>query len=262
MAVYSTAKLRSTEFINTSTMRVVIESNRISHIIKPGQFIMLSLKRDGLMQPFSIAHIQPPYLILYIQIKGDGTRALSNISEGKELRMLAPLGRSWQDCIGDRYNHKLLLVAGGFGFPPLISILGHVDPKRVCFFYGVKTSTHQLNLPILGLKEKYIATEDGSLGYKGSVVDLLINWYRSNKGDYTVLSCGPFNMLKALHNDFLFPNKIKGYISLEARMACGLGVCQGCVIKTHDKDMPYMRVCKEGAIFDASIIDWSVAPLR
>ena len=262
MAIYSTARLRSTEFINTSIMRVVLESSKVSHLIKPGQFIMLGLKKHALMQPFSVAHIQPPYLILYIQIKGEGTRALSNMEEGKEIRILAPLGRSWQDNIGDIHTHKLLLIAGGFGFPPLISILGHIDPRRVYFFYGVKTSTVQINLPILSLKEKYIATEDGSLGFKGTVVDLLINWYKSNEGDYTVLACGPFNMLKSLHNSFLVPNNLKGYISLEARMACGLGVCQGCVIKTLDKDMPYMHVCKEGAIFDASIIDWSANPMR
>jgi dihydroorotate dehydrogenase electron transfer subunit len=103
----------------------------------------------------------------------------------------------------------------------------------------------------------FIATEDGGLGYKGTVIDLFLTQkkiFQKGKSPY-IYSCGPVGMLKALAKAV----KSKGVVcqaSLEARMGCGFGACWGCVVKTNDLNTPYQRVCKEGPVFNLKNIVW------
>jgi dihydroorotate dehydrogenase electron transfer subunit len=102
-----------------------------------------------------------------------------------------------------------------------------------------------------------VATEDGSLGIRGTVVDLFLSQTKQFKGNrkYYIYACGPMPMLKSLAQTVKF-KKFICQVSLEARMGCGFGACWGCVVKTKHPRMPYQRVCQDGPVFRLEDIAW------
>lgn len=209
---------------------------------KPGQFIEISVPGFYLRRPISICEIKEKedILVIIYKVLGQGTEKMTELSSGDSLDVFGPLGNGFP--IED--IDKVLLVGGGVGVPPLYEtakqyrlkgtqvdvVLGFNDKDAI--FY--KEEFEQLGCNV------EIATMDGSFGTKGTVLDAI---KANNINTDFISACGPLMMLKALDATYS-----KGYISLEARMACGLGACMGCVVK--DKDGNSLRVCKDGPVFE------------
>lgn len=219
--------------------RMEIKTN-LAKEARPGQFIEISVPGFYLRRPISICEIKDESLIIIYKILGQGTEKMTELTSNDLLDIFGPLGNGFP--IEDQ--DKVLLVGGGVGVPPLYEtakqyrlkgskvdvVLGFNDEESV--FY--KEEFEQLGCNV------EIATMDGSVGTKGTVLDAI---QAKNIDTDFIIACGPLMMLKALDATYT-----KGYISLEARMACGLGACMGCVVK--DKEGNSLRVCKDGPVFE------------
>lgn len=216
--------------------------------VQPGQFVNVLIgsgKAHPLRRPLSIAACDPLLgrLWLVYRVVGAGTAWLSKQRAGAELDVLGPLGRGFPqpDTAG-----PVLVVGGGVGIPPLYQLVRELpmDARDVDIVLGFKDEGDAFWV------EQFkqwgtvtVCTEDGSLGEKGYVTDIL-----PPERQWAVLyACGPRPMLKALKAHFE-GQKIAGYISLEERMACGIGACLGCVCESAGESAP-KRVCKDGPVF-------------
>jgi dihydroorotate dehydrogenase electron transfer subunit len=213
----------------------------------PGQFVMLKIPdRDiFLRRPFSIYEYNRKILSLMYKIVGKGTESLSMAAKNERVSVLCPLGKGFN--VTKRGVH--IIVAGGIGIAGVHALIRKLG-KRAAIFFGCN---NKAELPLIGSAadfNPYISTLDGSYGFRGNVVQLLGEHIKTlERKDFEVFACGPENMLKSLKK-LLEEGRIPCQASFEERMACGLGLCFGCVKKTVDKDEPYKRVCKEGPVFD------------
>ncbi|HOE18008.1 MAG TPA: dihydroorotate dehydrogenase electron transfer subunit [Syntrophorhabdaceae bacterium] len=224
-----------------------IRLSRSMGTVRPGQFIMVKIP-DGevfLRRPFSIYDYQQGILTVMYKIVGKGTEQLSKASKGTSVLTLGPLGR-WFTV--DRRNIPVV-IAGGIGFAGIYSLIKKLQGKASIFF-GCSSKEE---IPLLRDAVRFdplIATLDGSYGFKGNVVQLFKNHLKGLKGkNVEIFTCGPVNMVKSIKG-LIVPHKIPCQVLLEERMACGMGLCFGCVMKTTDAEEPYKRVCKEGPVFN------------
>ena len=222
----------------------------------PGQFYMLEVNKGSdplLKRAFSLFKRTADGFQVMYRIKGRGTSLLSKMKGGDTLDVLGPLGSPYPVPSGDQMP---LVVAGGIGIASVFPFLLALQGKSV-LFYGARTGEEIFMLDVIKKmsREAFISTDDGSLGTKGTVIDLLDNYLNSSRADgsrYVVYACGPHPMLKAV-SAVSVSKGITAYISMEEHMACGLGACLGCVVKTTGG---YKRVCKEGPVFNAEEIVW------
>jgi dihydroorotate dehydrogenase electron transfer subunit len=238
--------------------------------IKPGQFIMLKISDNNyplLRRPFSIYKSYPTRLpekekgghlfILYKKV-GKGTQKMTEFRKGQKVDMIGPLGNGFTlPTLSPSVN--IILIGGGVGIVSLYPLAKVLRTGKLFVFIGGKTRDDilceddfkKLNSNI------FIATEDGSLGLKGTVIDLFLSQikiFKRSESHY-IYSCGPTGMLKELKERVNFKGAIS-QASLETRMGCGFGACWGCVVKTSDPNTPYQRVCKEGPVFNLQDIIW------
>lgn len=238
---------------------------------RPGQFLMVSLpwSRDPFLpRPFALFDVLEDggVQILYKRV-GRGTSLLSRVRQGEELRVVGPLGRGFGLLGG---TDHAVVVAGGIGIASVHLLLKLCLGRgiRSSLFYGARTGAELIGLGRLesmGL-EVHAATEDGTVGYKGLVSDLLSSALaagdrRAETHKMRAFVCGSFPMMEAVAG-VLERWGIPGQFSLESVMACGYGVCQGCVVETpghRDRDggPEYVRVCTEGPVFSLEEIRWS-----
>lgn len=234
----------------------------------PGQFVMVKVS-DGvvpvLRRPFGIfktSEKRGSFEILYRRV-GEGTRLLADMAPGVELDILGPLGHGFDlELSGDSPS----LVAGGVGIAPLYMLAKELITagKRVKVLIGSRGEKDLLaveELKELGA-ELLIATEDGSQGYRGYVTGLMEELLKRGEKISAVYACGPAPMLQKVDSISL-AHRIACQLSLEAIMACGFGVCLGCVVKRCAKDRAagfvYDRVCCEGPVFNAGEVIWNEA---
>ncbi len=223
---------------------------------KPGQFVGV-YPGDGahiLMRPISICDVSEDKsrLRLVFRAGGEGTKAISRKAPGEKIELLGMLGNGYD--IGAMKGKKVLLLGGGIGIPPMlylakslynegincISVLGYADSKDF------------LRKEFDDICHTYVASMDGSIGTKGTVIDALNeNMIFADM----VCACGPMPMLRAV-KQLAVDTGMKAFISLEERMACGVGACLGCVVKTakedHHTHVNNTRICTEGPVFDAA----------
>lgn len=213
----------------------------------PGQFFMVKINGFDyplLRRPFSIASFEDDHIGIIYKVVGEGTKILSNKKPGDFIDLLGPLGNGFGDV---EKNKKILLVGGGIGIVPFIylkSVLKNDDNIDYKAFFGFNTKDE------IYIDFGEIATIDGSCGFKGNVVDMVENEIDNNS---LIFACGPTIMLKRLAY-LCYEKNCDMQVSLESRMACGIGVCLGCVIETNDKD--FKRVCVDGPVFDYKDIAW------
>lgn len=213
--------------------------------IDPGQFLMLKINDYPfplLRRPFSIAGFGDTIDIIY-KVVGEGTRILSKKLKGEFVDIVAPLGRGFSI----NSTKKIMLVGGGIGVAGLLYLKDVIEkqyklPYETYFGFNFKEEVF--------VDDGNIATMDGSVGFKGNVVDFVAD--KLNK-DVMIYACGPTLMLRRLA--FLcFEAGCSMQVSLESRMACGIGVCLGCVILTADNR--FKKVCSDGPVFDYEEIQW------
>jgi len=232
-----------------------VKTDNIASKAKPGNFIMVgvnSLTEPLLKRPFGIFSVKDNSLFLYYEVVGKGSKILSEKREGDYIDIVGPLGNGFPELKGK----KILMIAGGRGIAPVyFGIEKYSVDNNVSLIYGA-ASKDDLNLidriDELNLKNKYFYTDDGSHAKKGFVTSDIRNIISENDTEIT-LSCGPEKMFESL-NIALKNLKTENYVSMEAYMGCGIGVCHSCVVETV-KD-GYKKVCSDGPVFKLGDIKW------
>lgn len=220
--------------------------------IHGGQFANLATG-DGtllLRRPLGVCMAEGKDITLCYQVKGKGTKRLTDAKKGDKLKVLLPLG-NYFDLSGYK---RVAVVGGGVGIFPLIAAVN--ENKGVDFYSYIgfrNKSAVCLTEKFKSSKRLKITTDDGSLGEKGNAVSAFINDFENIKAD-AVIACGPPVMLKALKQALIEKGiKIPCFVSLEERMGCGIGACLVCVCRTSDGGNA--RVCKDGPVFDINKIE-------
>ena len=250
-----TAKVLSQNQIATGIYSMWIECEAASSA-KPGQFIDVYVNDDAklLPRPISICEVEDSKLRIVYRVVGGGTKIMSTYAEGDLIDIIGPLGNGFDLKAG-----KAVLVGGGIGIPPMIELAKALSEKigkeNVTCVMGYRDELFLIE-ELESFATVYTATEDGSNGTKGTVIDALNE--NGISGD-VMYACGPMPMLKAL-KDWAIDKGIECQVSLEERMACGIGACLACVCKTKEKDehsnVCNKRICKDGPVFETKEIDF------
>jgi dihydroorotate dehydrogenase electron transfer subunit len=257
--------------------RMGLDCPEIASGAVPGQFIMVRVSNQWdplLRRPFAIHRVKRANTkgestgsysqaeVLY-KVVGKGTEIMSEMKEDDEIDLLGPMGKGYRI---DTDIRTAILVGGGIGVAPILSLAENIilqcsELKSLLLLLGGKGRDDVLcveEFEKLGVEVR-AATEDGSLGQQGVVVDLLLDYLKSR--DYSpgssthCFACGPDTMLREV-SKITGEKSIPCQLSLEARMACAVGACLGCVVKTKAGGNVYKKVCKDGPVFDSNDIIW------
>ena len=253
----SVSKIKATVFsqeqLASDVFSMWLEVGSIASEAKPGQFISVYSNDDSklLPRPISICEIdkEDSALHLVYRIAGKGTAEFSEKQTGDHLSVMGPLGNGFP-----LKGKKAFLIGGGIGIPPMLELAKQLNCEKQIVL-GYRNCDMFLLDEFKKQGEVYIATEDGSVGTKGNVLDAI----RENALDAEVIyACGPTPMLRALKN-YAAENNIECWISMEEKMACGIGACLACVCKSKEVDghtnVHNKRVCKEGPVFLAEEVE-------
>ncbi len=250
------------EYVSIQSVRVIASnvyqlsflSPAIAHQAVPGQFVNVRVENSLvplLRRPFSIFSVDHEIVSIIFNVVGLGTKLLSQKKQGESLDVLGPLGGGFFPLNDEGYE-TAVIVAGGLGiaaFPFLTSKLP--QSKKIISFVGARTSQQ---LVTEGLKNLQIATDDGSEGFRGTVVSLLGQYIGERTIDRPrIFSCGPTAMMRSLAK-FAEDKNIPCYAALEGDMACGIGLCQGCPVETRNGQKKYSLVCKDGPVFETRTV--------
>ena len=262
MPVNIKAKLINKEELISGIFKFSVQADEVVKTAKPGNFIEIRVNDDiepFLRRPISIHNMDKENGILefIFQEKGKGTKILSAKREGELVDIIGPLGYGTF-----KYSNyeNLAIIGGGIGIFPLYELAkcAKLENKNVNTYLGFR------NKDLVVLEKEFedvsnnltVTTDDGSYAKKGFALDFLKNDIEDGKID-CIYACGPLPMLKAVRGLALEKN-IPCQISLEEKMACGLGVCLGCAVKTAEspKEAPeYWHVCKAGPVFEAKNVE-------
>ena len=236
---------------------------------KPGQFVEIKCSEDGevlLRRPLGVHRILNGGIEVLYEVIGKGTALLSKRKAGEVLDVIGPLGNGFiLPRITDHERRTTVLIAGGMGVAPLVALaeaLVHgqqstVHVKRIYALLGACKKEHLLcedDFKKIGC-EVLVSTEDGSRGKRGLATELLKYLLSAKRYplNATIYACGPAAMLKTIAK-IAEAKRIPCQVSMEERMACGVGACLGCPVKVRSGG--YKMVCKDGPVFDAKEIAW------
>lgn len=264
--VKQTAKVVSQERLLTDVYSMWIDAEEIACQAKPGQFISVYTK-DGaklLPRPISICETDQTagdVRIVY-RVVGAGTGEFAGYQAGDSIEIMGPLGNGFPEI---EEGKRAFLIGGGIGIPPMLELAKHLScekrkvPARegrgkVQMILGYRDELF-LNQEFEPYGDVYIATEDGSAGTKGNVLDAI---RENGLSADVILACGPTPMLRAI-KAYAMEQGIECYLSLEERMACGIGACLACVCQSKDVDdhshVHNKRICKDGPVFRAEEVE-------
>ena len=249
-------RIQSVKEIAPNIFELSFMSQAISAQVLPGQFVNIRVE-DSLLpllrRPFSLFSVDVPIVSIIFNAIGIGTKLLSQKKPGDTLDIIGPLGKGVFP-LDDGGFATALLVAGGLGvatFPFLTSRLSQT--KNILTFIGARTASNVIRT---GLKNIQIATDDGSEGFHGTVVDLFKAFINEQSVDTPrIYSCGPMPMMRAVAQ-FAKEKNIPCYVALECEMACGIGLCQGCPVESTMGEKKYNLVCKDGPVFETRNVNF------
>ena len=246
------AKVVSQEQLSEGIFDMWIETCNIAEKAVPGQFISV-YTRDAsrlLPRPISICEVDGNRLRIVYRVVGGGTTEFSGYKSGESIHILGPIGNGFPIKEGG----KAILIGGGIGIPPMLELAKRIsDDKTIVLGYRNRDTFLDRDIKVYG--NIVIATDDGSLGTKGTVIDAI---KENNVEGNVIYACGPTPMLRAV-KAYAMENNIEAWLSLEERMACGVGACLACVCKSTEVDDHSMvhnkRICKDGPVFNATEVD-------
>jgi dihydroorotate dehydrogenase electron transfer subunit len=228
----------------------------------PGQFIHVLIPQGSgllLRRPFTIYTVEDDQITMLYQLIGEGTNVLSRLKWGDSIRVLGPLGNTFEIS---PVPHPAIIAGGGAGIASLMLLAAALRDGDVHTLGLVGSMNRARLLSVEDLKaigvETHIATDDGSVGHHGFVTELLTHILETHELPNPIIyACGPDGMLRAVTKvglDYHIPTQL----AMENRMGCALGVCLGCVCKVQmpDGGFEYQRVCTEGPVFNAEDIIW------
>lgn len=230
-----------------------LRTEKIAKEAKAGQFVSVYC-HDGsriLPRPISICEIdkEDGAIRLVYRVAGKGTEEFSEMRTGMHLQLVGPLGNGFP-----KKEKKAFLIGGGIGIPPMLELAKELNCEKQIVL-GFRDEMFLMD----DLKKQgsvYVATEDGSAGTEGNVLDAI----RENGLDADIIyACGPLPMLRAI-KEYAAEKQIECWISMEERMACGIGACLACVCKSKERDehsnVKNKRICKEGPVFRAEEVEF------
>ena len=267
------------ELLARNTYRLRFDCPELAAAIVPGQFLMLRLPHDNdplLGRPFALYDMvldaagTPIGVDVVYLVVGKMTAQLASVRPGEQIEVLGPLGNGFSAAPVEH----LIMVAGGIGQTPFLALgrefLGHrqygigertvATAKKVTLCYGVRSKellAGAEDFRACGI-DLWIASDDGSVGHHGLVTEILEQVLIENSAtSVRIASCGPERMMEAVAGIARVKN-VPCEVSLETPMACGIGICFSCVVKTEQPsgDWDYKRTCVEGPVFDSRKIVW------
>ena len=247
------AVVKSQEMLADGVSSMVLSAPEIAGQAKAGQFVSVYTKDSSklLPRPISLCGIdkEKGELRLVYRVAGAGTEEFSRYEAGEKVQVMGPLGNGFP-----LKEKKAILIGGGIGIPPMLGLMEALDCERTAVL-GYRDSQLFLKDEFEAFGPVYVATEDGSAGTKGNVLDAI----RANGVEGAVIyACGPTPMLRAI-KAYAAENAIECYISLEERMACGIGACLACVCQSkevdHHSNVHNKRICKDGPVFAAEEVE-------
>ena len=238
--------------INEKYFKLVFRSRNLSRKVKPGQFLNILIENSFdpfLRRPFSYYRVTGDRIEILYEILGKGTAILARKQKGDNLQVMGPLGKPFTS----RPGKKRVLIGGGIGVPPLLFLAETYGTDY--FLIGSKSKLEVLPRKEFGKLQPKVrySTNDGSFGVHGYVTRLLEDLLKKEKPEKLFIhTCGPTVMMRAVLK--IARNKgIDGEVSCEETMACGVGACLGCMVKTPDGWAPS---CTEGPVFNFDQLDW------
>ncbi len=260
------------------TYRLRLPSEQIAATLLPGQFVMLRLPSTNdplLARPLALYDTycdgagRPSGIDIVYQAVGRMTRRLAKLEEGQPLEMWGPLGNGFPPT----ETGHLIMVGGGIGQTPFLALGRHYlgnaaygrpavsvpKAQKVTLCYGCRTGAFLAGVDdfrATGI-DVLLSTDDGSVGHRGSVLDLVPRVVQESAAPCRMVACGPEKMLHATAN-LAARLGVPCQVSLESPMACGIGICFSCVTKIRDASgaWDYRRVCMEGPVFDAATVEF------
>ncbi|GBR76481.1 dihydroorotate dehydrogenase electron transfer subunit [Candidatus Termititenax persephonae] len=237
------AEIVSVQLLNQNYLLLTVDTGQAVKVFA-GQFATLQIPDVFLRRPFSIHDAQGTRLTFLIKIVGGGTQKLANLSVGQKISVIYPLGKGFAVS-----KKQAVLVGGGCGSAPLLLLAKQLGGRPLVILGGRTKDDITQRDAFAQYAQVKITTEDGSLGTKGFVTAELPNL----SPDCVVYACGPEPLLRSLHR-LAQEKKFELQLSLEAVMACGLGACLGCVVKT--RATGHLCVCQDGPVFRAEDLPW------
>ena len=247
--VKETCTVISQECIAKDIYSMWISTKAIAREAKPGQFVSVYTKDASrlLPRPISLCEIdrEKDALRIVYRIAGDGTREFSRLRAGDTIDILGPLGNGFP--LEEAKGKRVMLMGGGIGIPPMLETAKAIQGEKI-IVSGYRDElflTEELN----AAGQLYLATEDGSAGTKGNVLDAV----KANRLEADLIfACGPTPMLRAI-KAYALDKGIPCWVSMEEKMACGIGACLACVCKSTKVDghsqVHNKRICKDGPVF-------------
>ena len=249
----------SQESIGAGIYSMWIQTDRIAADAKPGQFVSLYTndKSKILPRPISLCEIDKEngrlHLVYRVTGQGTGTDEFSQMKAGDTIPVLGPLGNGFP--VEKAEGKKVFLMGGGIGVPPILELAKQMKCEKKQIIAGYRDCHTFLREEFEAAGTLYIATENGSVGTKGNVMDAI----RENDLEADVIfACGPKPMLRAI-KAYALEKGIPCWVSMEERMACGIGACLGCVCQSTETDahshVHNKRVCKDGPVFRSTEVE-------
>ncbi|MDP8258389.1 MAG: dihydroorotate dehydrogenase electron transfer subunit [Candidatus Aadella gelida] len=255
--------IKENKNVGADHFRITVEEPHISSTSCPGQFVNIKIGDSGssehlLRIPLGVHTTRKNETSFLYKVVGEGTRELSRRKKGETLDVLGPLGKGF-DISGLEEGSCALIAGGGHGAAPLYGLVESLTKKNIktVFFMGACSGDHIVledEIKNLGA-ELIISTDDGSCGTKGYVTESLEKHLTRDprpETRETIYACGPNPMLKEVAR-IAETYKIPAQTSIDEYMACGIGACLGCAVKTKNG---YKLACKDGPVFDAQEIVW------